>query len=187
MQYHFYIELKWGNGMRNWLFWFVKLRCWVKKEHLAIPAATNDNIWIWRAELKGKNVVWALQEQLYIKTHKNEHTHISKQRFPCIRSFTMQQCIYSSLSLIKPYAYTDIRGKRQYAVHFLALFPFVENFIYLCYLYVLSKCHWSQRLKPNHDTFTTEGTRGTHITFEWFSSLVILIECLAQINRSFQI
>lgn len=81
----------------------------------------------------------------------------------------------------------DIRGKRQYAVHFLALFPFVENINYLCYLYVLSKCHWSQRLKPNHDTCTIEGTHGTHITFERFSSLVILIECLAQINRSFQI
>lgn len=116
-----------------------------------------------------------------IKTHKNEHTHISKQRFPCIRSFPTQKCIYSSLS----YAY--IRGKRQYAVHFLALFPFVENINYLCYLYVLSKCHWSQRLKPNHDTCTIEGTHGTHITFERFSSLVILIECLAQINRSFQI
>lgn len=73
MQYHVYIELKWGHGMRNWLFWFVKLRRWVKKEHLAIPAATNNNIWIRRAELEGKNVIWALQEQLYIYK-KNQNT-----------------------------------------------------------------------------------------------------------------
>lgn len=33
-------------------------------QHLAIDTAANDNIWIRGAELKGKNVVWALQQQL---------------------------------------------------------------------------------------------------------------------------
>ena len=33
-------------------------------QHLAIHAAANDNIWIRGAELEGKDVVWALQQQL---------------------------------------------------------------------------------------------------------------------------
>lgn len=44
---------------------------------------------------------------------------------------------------------------------FKALYPLIVKIINFCYLSVLSKCHWSQRLKPNHDTYTGEATRNT--------------------------
>lgn len=45
------------------------------RQHLAIYAAANDNIWIGRAELKGKNVIWALEQQLQSTQKKAAHTH----------------------------------------------------------------------------------------------------------------
>lgn len=48
----------------------------VKYEHLAIHAATNDEIWIRGAELKGKNVIWTLQQQLQ-KTQKTQTQDIN--------------------------------------------------------------------------------------------------------------
>lgn len=44
-----------------------------QSQHLAIYAAANNNIWIRWAELKGKNVIWALQQQLENNT-ENPHT-----------------------------------------------------------------------------------------------------------------
>ncbi len=98
-----------------------------QSQHLAIYATANNNIWIRGAELKGKNVIWALQQQLqttqkaYIRQKKY---YISKQTFSCIGCLPSQVVIYSSLP-IKGSAFdpqnqmhtvdsisSDMRGKR---------------------------------------------------------------------------
>lgn len=79
-----------------------------------------------------------------IKTHKNEHTHISKQRFPCIRSFPTQKCIYSSLS----YAYTRHKGKKTVCSIFFSFIPFCRKY----WLFMLFICLVKVPLVPEAET-----------------------------------
>lgn len=63
--------------------------------HLAIHAAANDNIWIRGAELKGKNVIWALQQQL----QKTQKTHIQRAEILYFRVHISTYWVLAILSI----------------------------------------------------------------------------------------
>lgn len=66
------------------------------EQHLAIYAAANNNICIRRAELKGKNVIWALQQQL--QTTQKRGNIIFQSRFSLLLdSLSEYLCFLASL------------------------------------------------------------------------------------------
>lgn len=82
-----------------------KQRCRVSQsQHLAVYAAANDNIWIRGAELEGKNVIWALQQQL----QTTEKTHIHRAEILYIK---VDISMYSVLAISSIYLFKSLHTK----------------------------------------------------------------------------